>query len=415
MKTEDKIKEIIKLAQDRSQTFDGNIYTFKYQGNIKSENDYSKLLSNPQITIMGQENIERYNHLFQDLSKELKLDKKLSLKSFKEIAQNLFFEGKFNIQEITKACDSLEEKEVIYCTKIYGLATKKEYVEYGAFRFVRKDRIVEYIKANNRMPEFDLSNLFIDGLRKQSEEKSDYVFLIKRCKGIDLDYLRVENDESIENIVNIIRFIIGVRDERIYVDYVPTNTFNTNSYVMSHEAMTTNSSLHLKDIPVYIDRDYVYSKENGNFYLWQIVSSDESNEFQKRIIEAAIWAGKSLYESDINLAIAEIAFAFETMLYQDDETFMSKSITASLSEAYAFINGKSYEERAIMAKEFKDFYRRRSTIAHGRRLNKNNDDSCEKYYKMIYQTVTNILTSDDYMSCKDSKEFYKIIEKKRYS
>ena len=94
---------------------------------------------------------------------------------------------------------------------------------------------------------------------------------------------------------------------------------------------------------------------------------------------------------------------------------MSKSITAGLSETYAFINGKTFTERIELAKEFKDFYRRRSTIAHGNRLTKNADNSYEKYYKMIYQTIKNLLINDDYKSCKDLKEFYKIIEKKRYS
>lgn len=415
MKVDDIISEIIKIVKDDNAVFDGNIYTFKYRGNIKSENDYNKLYSNPQITVVGQENIKRYNQLFQDLAKELKVDKKLSLKSFMDKTQDLLFEGKFNAQEITRICDSLEEKETIYFIKIYGLEMKKEHVEYGKFCFVRKDKIIEYIKSNNCLPTFDYSDTFINGLKKQGEEKSHFVYLIKRCKGSDLDYLRLENDESVNNIVNVFRYIIGIKNERVYVDYIPSTPFNINSYVMNHDSMSSNSSIHFKDIPAFIDCDYIYSKENGNYNLWQLISSDENNELQRRIIEAVTWVGKSLLESDVNLTIAEIAFAFETMLHHDDETYISKSITASLSEAYAFINGNSYNERIEKANEFKDFYKRRSTIAHGTRLTKNNDNSCNKYYKMIYQTVKNLLTNDDYMSCKDSREFYKIIEKKRYS
>jgi len=406
MKAEDIIDEILKTTKDNSQKYDGNIYSFKYHGNIKSENDYCKLPTNPGITIEGQENIKKYNQLFADLAKEIKVDKKLLLKSFMDLTQNLISEGKFNVPEIIELCNSLEEKEVIYVTKIYGLAMRKESIEYGTFIFVRKDKITEFIRKSNHLPKIKDFNPITEGLKNQEKEKTNFVFVLKKCKGVDLNFLRVECDQTIKHIVKVIRYIIGIKNERVYVDYIPSGSFNTMSYVLSSDgSATTNSSYHFKDIPAYIDEEYVFSKENGNFYLWQLISSNENDEFHKRILEAVIWIGKSLDEFDINLVIAEIAFAFETMLHQEDETFVSKSITAGLSEAYAFINGNTFTERIELAKEFKDFYRRRSTIAHGNRLTKNTDNSYEKYYKMIYQTIKNLLTNDDYKLCKDLKEF----------
>ena len=416
MKAPEIINEILKLTKNQNQVFDRNVYTFKYSGNIKTEEDYVKLSSNPAITIFGQENISKYNELFLDLIKELKQQNNISLKSFMEKTQNLIFENKFCLDEIQNIIKNFKEEEVIYITKLYGVSIRTESITYGKFTFVRRDKIASFITENGYLNNIKSNDLFLQEFESKRDENFNFVYIVIKDKSFDLNLSKIKYDEMLKHDVNIIRYITAIKNNRSYINYIPFNTYLSNDFILGLDGSATiNSSIHFKDIPIFIDEPYVNNNKNGNFVLWELLSKEDSNEFEKRILEAASWVGISLEEMDINLIIAEIAFAFETLLHKDDETYVSKSITATLSESYAFINGKTLEERIELSKQFKNFYKKRSTIAHGSRLNKNNDSSYNDYYKMIYKTITNILINDDFRQCKNLDDLYKTIEKKRYS
>ena len=80
------ISKISKIVNLNQSYFPNEAFsTFFYTGNIKSQQDISKLKKNPSITISGNDNNRKYNILFRELYELLKVKEKLiSLKSFKD-------------------------------------------------------------------------------------------------------------------------------------------------------------------------------------------------------------------------------------------------------------------------------------------------------------------------------------------
>ena len=97
MKPENLIKRIKELLNNQNTQFDGNIYSFRYTGNIKTVDESYKINTNPSISVCGKETIDNYYSLFQNLKDCLCKEKRLSLKAFMDATQNLLFENRFNV------------------------------------------------------------------------------------------------------------------------------------------------------------------------------------------------------------------------------------------------------------------------------------------------------------------------------
>lgn len=416
MKPEEIITEIKELLNSKNNQFDGNFYCFRYSGNIKTLNETYKLNTNPSISIFGKDVIKKYRSLFNDLKKCLCKEKKISLKTFMNATQNLLFEDKFNVKKINEVISSVKELTVTNFRKVYGLTMRKNDIKLGPFFVVKKGGLEKYIEKREFSFDDSLSkDYFIGMIRSDSKSDEDFVYVLYEHNSFDSFVSRMDFAQKIEEFEKIVRFMIAVKNERVFISHKPFATYVDNVFqIIDGRRFSSDSHVCRKDIPFYIDDPYFTNKELGYDKIWDIISSSDKNDMQSRIVTAIKWLGESFVEEESNKTVAEIAFAFETLLYGNSEAFISKGVVSSLAEAYAFIVGTNPEERIELEKEFKCFYKKRSTISHGARIEPANEEDIRLFYKMIYKTICRILTIKEFSNCKSAEELYNVIQLMRY-
>lgn len=415
MKPEEIIKSILSLLSTPNENFDGNIYSFKYTGNIKTENDIYHLKTNPSLSICGKEDIERYNELFKELMKSLCGEKRLSLNTFMNATQNLIFEGRFNVKEIKAILEKYEEVPIQHICKVYGLDMKTDNLQLGSFVIINKTNMLNYIKDYSFGKNGDWIKEKLFEKISKDEDDDAFVYVSYKTHGYDTIESKIDFAKIIDSFIKVVRYISRTKNDRVLIDSKPFFTYtNSSLHVFNEEALSFDSNIVRKDIPILIDDPFLIDHSLGNDKIWELLSNDKRDELENRILNAIIWIGESIVESDDNKIIAEIAFAFETLLHNDDEVYSSKGVVASLAEAVAFINGDTVEKRIKLEKDFKDFYKRRSSVAHGARISKNNMSNVTDYYNMIYNTITNLLIKPEFRDCKTSKSLYEVIQSMRY-
>jgi len=409
------IREILLLLKEENKEFDGNIYSFKYTNNIKNEEDIDKLKYNPCITLTGYSTIQKYNDLYKQLHKEIVANKPISLKVFMDTTQNLIFENSFTVENIRHLINNREEISVNDIRKIYGLSMEKDYVTYGKYTFIRNDYIYTYISSRVILQTDEFIDNYIEKNKNDGQLTNNFVYVLVNFKTLDNYHTKDVMDKDLKLLINFIRYAAFIKRDRCYVDSKPFISYRQDNIQYSDNGMlTADMEIKRKDLSIPIDDSFFCDTTNGNSVLWDIISSNSSTEFEKRLLEAINWVGASFDESDDNLIVAEIAFAFETLLFNTDKAFITKGITADLAEKYAFVNGISQKERITFEKEFKKFYESRSKISHGTRLVKKGELSIISYYRMIQQTIKNLLIKDDFKDCRNCEGLHVIIQKLRY-
>ena len=172
------ISKILEIVNSNQSYFPNEAFsTFSYTGNIKSQHDISKLKKNPSITISGNDNNRKYNILFRELYELLKVKEKLiSLKSFMDTTQQLFFTDEFNETKINEILDQYSKTNFYIVAKIFGLTMNKPKIEFGKYTFVRKDCIINFI--NQQMNDEKIFNpKEFAYINLKNESKSDRNFI----------------------------------------------------------------------------------------------------------------------------------------------------------------------------------------------------------------------------------------------
>ena len=411
MNTESIIKSILDILSLKNESFDGDTYYFQYSGNIKTEEDLYKTKTNPAILIRGSQTIKTYKELFAKLLEKLGKNKCMSLNTFMNIAQNLIFENRFNEKELLNLLNTFSEAPIQHICKVYGLAMKQDIIELGTFKLIHKSRFADYIKTYDFGIKADwLKEKLIDRIQRDAV-LDNFVYLVFETKGIDTAYSKIRFDKIKNDFIKVTRYISRIKNDRIFIDVKPFTTYTNESiHIFDNDSITMDSSIVRKDIPLFIDDPFFLDSKLGNDLIWKIFSKEDKTDMEQRIINAIFWIGESIVENDDSKVIAEIAFAFETLLHNNDEVYASKGVVASLSESVAFIVGDTVEKRKNTEKDFKDFYKRRSTIAHGARISSDATNSLPSFYDMIYNTITCLLTKEPFSKCKTCTELYENIQ-----
>ena len=221
--------------------------------------------------------------------------------------------------------------------------------------------------------------------------------------------------QKIDEFEKVVRFITAIKHERVFISHKPFVTYVDDVFqIIDENRLSMDSHIYRKDVPIYIDDPYFTNEELGHDKIWGIVSVSNKTDMQSRIFNAIMWLGESMIEEENNKTVAEIAFAFETLLYGGSEIFASKGVVSSLAEAYAFIADTNPEERIKLEKEFRQFYKKRSTISHGTRIESVEDEEIKHFYGMIYKTICRLLTVEEFSKCKSSEDLYGVIQMMRY-
>ncbi len=412
------IKEIIDTLNIPNEKLNGNLEleTFKYTGNIKSEEDDYKLYTNPEIQLIGKKKIERYHILYRKLYDEMEARKKfISFKFFKENTQQLFFTNKFTFDDLCKLLENLKTQTYYCVSPVWGLSlTTKEY-SLGKFMFIRKDNIIDYIKNKVNSKDDFLFNHSISFLDKHSKNPANFIYVVLKYDTYDSVYAYELFQKELDIIVKVIRYMVGFSRERLYVDNKEYIENQESQIQFTKEHILTGAKVNRKDIDINLNDEHFSLIENGNNQIWKILSKETPSELETRIINSIQWAGRSLNEEiGDNISITQIAFAFETLLKRNKEvTPITSSIQGSISEMVSLIVESDVEKRLEKVKRFKDFYSKRSAIVHGAVSQKD----VYMYYEFLYtlkEFITQILTNERYQKCNTAEDLYKLIEKYKY-
>ncbi len=412
------IKEIIDTLNIPNEELNENLEleTFKYTGNIKSENDSYKLHTNPEIQLIGRKKIEKYHMLYRKLYDEMEASKKyISFKYFKENTQQLFFTNKFTFDDLCEFLNKLKTQTYYCASPVWGLSLATPEYSLGKFVFIRKDNIIDYVKTKVNSKDDFLFNHSISFIDKHSKNPANFVYVVLKYDTYDSVYAYELFQKELDVIVKVIRYMVGFSRDRIYVDKKQYIENQESQIQFTKENILTGTKVNRKDVEINLDDEHFSLIKNGNNKIWQILSKETPSELETRIINAIQWAGRSLNEEiGDNISITQIAFAFETLLKRNKEvTPITSSIQGSISEMVSFIVESDVEKRLEKVKRFKDFYSKRSAIVHGAISQKD----VYMYYEFLYtlkEFITQILTNEKYQKCNSTEDLYKLIEKYKY-
>lgn len=412
------ISKISKIVNLNQSYFPNEAFsTFFYTGNIKSQQDISKLKKNPSITISGNDNNRKYNILFRELYELLKVKEKLiSLKSFKDTTQQLFFTDEFNETKINEILDQYRKTNFYIVAKIFGLTMNKPKIEFGKYTFVRKDCIINFI--NQQMNDEKILNpkeFTYVNLENESKSDRNFIYIVMEIEACDTNYVSEKFENEVLLIINTLRYMTGLKQDRIYIDIDEYVDSISSRVQYTKEGFTGNSTkVNRKDIDVPFDEEYYFSKENGNFQIWSMLIKKQRNELETRIIRAINWLGLSIMEKNNDVACTEIAFSLESLLkLNEQQSPITSSIQGQMSEMIAFICGKNLEERKKIIKDFKAFYSYRSSIVHGGESKE--EGEYLKYFYMAKDVLIKILVNNNYLSCGSLQKIKEKLDDIKYS
>ena len=340
-------------------------------------------------------------------------DKYISYSFFENRICKLIVTGQIEtIKALPKEIKNLLLSNYTFIRPMFGLALKgNSQIDKKKYTFISKENIDEYL--TERYGKNDIFNMCF----KQSiVEHLCYVEIT--CHAKDLDKAREIADVEYNQLANVLRYMHGTnnKDFGLGVSDFRADIIGGMLCIISDGRISTvtNAPISTPIIPIYLDKDdWFFSKKNGNEQIWTILNSDKQTKMENRIIKAIEWIGMSINEKRQSTAFIQCLFAIECLL-QDQENFITKSISAQIGEYAAFIVGFDYESRCEIEKLFKDLYSIRSKIAHGTYISCLDED-LNKALFLSKQIVMNILLKPKFYRVKDIEDLRNRITELRYT
>ena len=291
-------------------------------------------------------------------------------KIFTELRNIKFQQKQFSekhYQEIISYFKSFNGEEFEVFVPIYGLeVTSEDPVEIGEFTV--------YGKSHYSILQDKWAN---DELHKQINScivKKDYVsYKVTACdphKAYEKASIFLE---KLENIFKLFCYPVGKHQD--------VGIFNYNfSHERNYIAFANEDHWGIGDFSEGVELTVKISNFLENSLFSKIIEklfSKSLSEMEKRLMNAIDLCGRASCEKQPYLGFLFCMFGLEALLQAREGEFVSASITAQMTDAYAFIVCKDYDERKKCAKDFQDMYAKRCKIAHG-----NGKDISEKDYKL---------------------------------
>lgn len=222
-------------------------------------------------------------------------------------------------------------------------------------------------------------------------------------------------DNKFEKFEIIIKYIIGHTSERIEVAVFNYQGWrNRQAFVFSEKNTFHSGSSHGSFEPVAIDNDYFSSQSQGYNKVWDMVSSENLNKFQKRILLAVEWLGQSIGDSSPQSSFLKAAISLEILFTYNEKIIITPSILNQLSESVALIVGVNVEGKLELESRVKKLYSLRSAIVHSGKLNI--QEAHRNELLQIARTVIRVLlTEGSYDNINSIEELYLLLKKIKYS
>jgi len=358
-----------------------------------------------------------------------KKEKLVSFDFFVESVYKQIIKGSSDVfQDLMLLFTNIEIKKYRLICPVYsyfGLSSN-DILEYGKYRFIPKEKMKEHLEEHHQ-------NLYYSEFKLIYENKKRpcLCYFETECEAKDNTMAYEIFTSHYNRVCNSLKFIFC--DSNISMKYgefydkqniVDDFVYSCSDGIAAWHGVTDSEYL----FEGFIDRDnrkynvennffdkliWAYDDDMGNYRVWELLNKPEHNEIEKRILRAIDWIGMAICENQPAIAFIQCAFAIECLL-QDNNEFISKSITAQISEYTAFIIGRDKNHRRDIAKVFKELYKVRSKIAHGVIV----DSLYEELQAIIWlskQIVINFLLKPELRNITSMELLREFIEDKRYS
>lgn len=387
-----------------------------YEFLTKHDDPYNSI----EIWIKKDKYEKEYEKLFQkiDLLSRKVFDKELrnvivgyycdSVKIFEEKIENTNdIKEKENLEKILQERKGAEENFKEYLDKKYPIKFFRVFSNINGV----------FIKSKIQLGNFKIYNF------EKNKEKIEKSFFKKPS----------ENFWSIKNYNYILETLVEARDQEMaytlaneknetFLDLLALISIIENKYyncsigtiqeigTIKMNAATDKTLFGFEDFLLEKNSvlDLSLIKKNKIFKkLIKIISKENLNELEEKILVAIGWIRDSLVEEKNNSALLKAMIALESLFYFKTDNFMAPSTTHLISESVLLILGKNLEQRLEMEKQLKKLYGKRSSVTHSGKAKIEKED-CDNLRKI----ATNVIVK--FLVCKKYKDITKINELNAY-
>lgn len=162
----------------------------------------------------------------------------------------------------------------------------------------------------------------------------------------------------------------------------------------------------LNSIPPNILDKFLSLMDNGGFFPENII--------QRNILSGFRWIGEATQPDPLHTRYLKLAIALESFIGGEakNSNITSRGITAMLAERAAFLLGNNLESRKCIDKDIRNYYDKRSKLAHGE-ISEISSSDFEKFGKLAREIGWSLVENFDKFTT--LQEFQNWIVDQRYS
>ena len=359
------VSSLREVAEQATAPGDGEFQNFQlHDGLAYSLTNEAALKFSDQIAIFlkNKEYSEKFSEKY--ITDQIK-------KIFAEILQDKDVDAENKLLELTQEFDTYDVKRQVYL-RVDGLNLQKD-IELGrVFLCVGSDYLIERIlnDSNNIVKTVEdgdnKNNYFSEHLKAaiNGELKGRCVARVEMIAETQRAYERAK--EEVRRVIDILRFAskaIYPLSEDIRIGLVGDHPYSKRKgFVFSETQLSMKNDSIGSVCPFEITDASIKKMEKvGVFKLSEILRKKQPSQFEETLLRSVHWFSVALTQNEIENAFLCLIIALETLFTQEQ----GNPISNSVAEFAALILADKLEIRKNIKTRIKDYYGKRSGVAHG--------------------------------------------------
>lgn len=345
--------------------------------------------------------------LFSDYGKKLLI----SMKKFEELLIKALFrvQNKEFIEDFIAEIQQIPIKNFHVLLPIYNLQLTVEQGVLGAIPLIHYNHLEQYCLDNQA----EIPNIFKNSFAKD-KNYDGVAFVDITINARDFNYAEHQAKEKLSIIINVLNFMVGHKDKQMEISSERKKLGDEFFIGFGDTFFNISRKTDIKQpINFATFKQFAEDVKSGNNKILKLLSTENLNELEQRILYGVNWVGMSLMERNNAIALSEALFAVEALL-QAEPGIINKSIVASLAEMVAFIVGVDYDSRIQLEEKFKNLYGLRSKITHGKGMNITDLETMEAI-SLARELIYTIIKKPAFKEAKSLKAINNYIVKMRYT
>jgi hypothetical protein len=318
------------------------------------------------------------------------------IKKLPEIKENPD-NNKFNLisQTIQEFFKTLKVYTYFCYLKVGNFKTSKLY-DFNSFKIFPNNN--EYLERMLEVPDVP-KKLLMDHFKKEANLYQSILEL--KILAVDGEYAKNKSIHDVKDIFNVLR-IFGAKgifyegDQDFQSQYVSIINNDTKAVARFEEIVNSSKLGPPFNLDEFDSKNPLLTKK-----LAIIFDKKNSSTFHKKILYSLIWLGESVNEPNFSHQLLKMIISMESLLLDSKDRGTKSHL---LEERAAFLLGKNYETRSMIAETIKGAYQFRNDIVH-------NGEKTPVPFRLIklllsfnYQLIMKFLTTDKYTNIEEVKK-----------